>query len=160
MAGQDIPNPGAAGEAAWRAAIGPRADFYLSRFRTMAEKGTKTSWNWAACLLSVFWFAWRKMPVQAVLFALAFIALAAAGAIRPEWLRPTMFASVAVGFITGTYGNHFYRERIAGLTAETSDETALRQKGGVSNVLLAIAIVGFVAAMVLVPMALAPVPAP
>ena len=51
----------AAEEEKWRLAIGPKADLYLTRWRAMAAKNSALSWNWAACLASLFWFAYRKM---------------------------------------------------------------------------------------------------
>ncbi|MGQ0558776.1 MAG: DUF2628 domain-containing protein [Sphingosinicella sp.] len=163
--GTKLPAAGAAEEVVWRVAIGPRTDFYLARWRTMAEKGSKLSWNWAACLLSVFWFAWRRMPGHAALFGAIMVVFAAIGALDPDWLRPSLFASVAVGFGTGSYGNHFYRERTARLVATTAGMEAeprlaeLSRRGGVSMPALIAAIVLFAAAMVGVSMALAPMPA-
>src|SRR5205085_8756730 len=44
------------GEELLAAAIGPNAAWYLERWRAMAAKRSQLSWNWAACLLSVYWF--------------------------------------------------------------------------------------------------------
>ena len=44
-----------------RAAIGPRADYYLRRWREMDAAGKSVSWNWAACFANMFWLAYRKM---------------------------------------------------------------------------------------------------
>jgi hypothetical protein len=58
-------------EEKWRAAVGPRADHYLARWRAMAAKNA-ISWNWPACLASLFWFGYRKMwlPMIGVLVSL------------------------------------------------------------------------------------------
>ena len=58
----------------WRAAIGPNADL-LSR--PLAADGRRRarrcSWNWAACLANLFWFAYRKMWVP--MAAMGFVAI-------------------------------------------------------------------------------------
>ena len=136
-----------------RAAIGPRAEHYLQRWAAMDMSGKKASWNWAACLLNVFWFAYRKMWVPMLAMGLAY--LVATPLIDPAnrtQLRIVMFTLVGLSFLTGTFGNWLYRrhvERLVARTAAGDDEaarTALSQKGGTS---LAAAIVAFIGLTVL-----------
>jgi len=122
-----------------RAAIGPRADLYLRRWRAMDEKGGKASWNWAACLLNTFWFAYRKMWGPMLAMGLALVA--AAPFMDPgnkTLLRILMFSLVGLSFLSGTFGNWLYRRQIERRLAETAamDDAAARaeleKKGGVS----------------------------
>ena len=101
-------------EARLRAAIGPRADFYLKRWAAMDASGRKTSWNWAACLLSVFWFAYRKLWWPMLAMGLAYVV--ATPLIDPAdrtLLRAVMFTLVGLSFLAGGFGNWLYRRRVA-----------------------------------------------
>ena len=72
-----------ANEERLRAAIGPRADYYLRRWREMDEQRRTVSWNWAACLLNLYWFVFRKMWLAAALFVLANIVVSLVPALIP-----------------------------------------------------------------------------
>lgn len=122
-----------------RAAIGPRADHYLRRWAAMDEAGGKASWNWAACLLNVFWFAYRKMWVPMLAMGVAY--LVATPLIDPAdrtQLRIVMFTLVGLSFLTGTFGNWLYRRHVERLVARTTAGDAeaaraeLSAKGGTS----------------------------
>ena len=100
-----------------RAAIGPRADYYLRRWREMDDKGSRTSWNWAACLASGYWMIFRKMWLALVLFILANVAVSAFGMAIPGLGRYTPALLILLTFVTGGYGNHVYRRQIEKLVA-------------------------------------------
>ncbi len=125
-------------EEPWRTAIGPRADFYLGRWRQMEEKGISYNWNWASCLLSLFWFAYRKMWLPLGIFIVANIVVTAIGAASPEPTRVTLMLTIGLTFVTGYFGNHWYRKHVGRLVAEAEplDRAAaleqLARKGGVS----------------------------
>jgi uncharacterized protein YneF (UPF0154 family) len=140
-------------EARLRAAVGPRADFYLDRWKKMDETGRRASWNWAACLLNVFWFAYRKMWVPMLAMGLVYlVATPLIDPANPTQLRIVMFTLVGLSFLTGTFGNWLYRRQVEQLIARTpavDDEAAraaLNEKGGTS---LAAAIGAFVGLTVL-----------
>jgi uncharacterized membrane protein len=130
---------GPANEERLRAAIGPRADYYLRHWRAMDEKEKKTSWNWAACFLNVFWFAYRKMWGPMLAMGLVYV-------IASPFLDPSnktllkIVAGLVIGlsFVTGGFGNWLYRRRIARIVAETTglDADAARAqaaaRGGIS----------------------------
>ena len=138
----------------WRSAIGPNADWYLERWRQIDAKGSPINWNWAACLLSVFWFAYRKMwlPMFALLVANLVLGIVvgalAAGA------QGQLLLAVLLSFVTGSFGNLWYRKQTAKLIADTASlppELALdslRSRGGTSlvgvGVLVALVLVGAV----------------
>ena len=130
-----------------REAIGRNADYYLRRWRDMDARGSKRSWNWPACLLNLYWFAWRKMWGPLALLLVAFVLLGVAGAAAPQAGQLTFFASIGLSFITGAFGNHLYRRKCRRLVQASSDMEAtaaqayLRRNGGVSNLALAIALV-------------------
>lgn len=139
-------------EERWRAAIGPNADHYLGRWRAMAAKSSKLSWNWPACLVNVFWFAWRKMwlPMAATIGVLLLIGLLGSG--DPSG-QVTLLLSIAVSFVTGTFGNYLYRQQTAKLVATTAGTDraatleALRRKGGTSvpALIVSLAVVALIA---------------
>lgn len=115
-----------------RAALGPRADFYLRRWAAMDEGGRKASWNWAACLLNVGWFAYRKMWGPMLAMGLAWLAAAPFLDIaHPNRFRVVAFSLVGLSFLTGTFGNWLYRRQVDRLVARVPEEE-LAAKGGVS----------------------------
>jgi hypothetical protein len=145
---EDAPPPD---EERLRAAIGPRADYYLRHWREMDAKGKSYDWNWAACLLNVFWFAYRKMWGPMVAMGLVYV-------VTSPFLDPahrTAFKIAAVvlvglSFVTGGLGNRLYRARVARIVADTAgldDDAARAQaaaRGGVSLPAALIAVVGLV----------------
>jgi hypothetical protein len=135
-----------ASEERLRAAIGPRADYYLARWRRIAESGKSHSWNWAACLLSVCWLAYRKLWWPMGLTALAFVA--ASPFLDPANLlvfRIAAFSLVGLSFVTGGFGNLLYRRRIERLAASPLALEQLRARGGVSLVAAFAALIGVTA---------------
>jgi outer membrane biosynthesis protein TonB len=134
-----IPPPPPADDEQLAAAVGPKADWYIGRWRTMDEKGSKANWNWAACLASMFWFAYRKMWLGMVLFLVASLVLGILGSASPMAARATLVINILLTFVTGYFGNHWYRMQTERLVAQTAGmeraeglET-LRRRGGVSQ---------------------------
>jgi hypothetical protein len=145
-------------EEKWRVAVGPRADHYLARWRAMAGRNANVSWNWAACLANLFWFAYRKMWLPMAGLIVAVIVLAVIGASGPGAGRVTLLLNIGLTFVTGAFGNHLYRRHVARLVAETSglpraEQLAqLGKRGGVSAPALAIslAVIGLLVLLVMV----------
>jgi len=129
-----------AGEERLRAAIGPRADYYLRRWREMDAKGSKTSWNWPACLASLYWFLYRKMWLAAVVFLLANIVVSMVPAVVPVRNIYVLLLLIGLTFITGAYGNFLYRRQIEKLVAGPATVDELRARGGTSPLALGIAL--------------------
>src|SRR3954466_9241942 len=121
---------GSSNEERLRAVIGPRAEHYLRKWREMDAKGKAYDWNWAACLLNVFWFAYRKMWGPMVAMGLVYV-------VTSPFLDPTnriaikIVAIILIGlsFVTGALGNRLYRARVTRILAEGGDAAA---RGGVS----------------------------
>lgn len=129
-----------AGEERLRAAIGPRADYYLRRWREMDAKGSKTSWNWPACLASLYWFLYRKMWLAAVVFLLANIVVSMVPAVVPVRNIYVLLLLIGLTFITGAYGNFLYRRQIEKLVAGPATVDELRARGGTSPLALGISL--------------------
>lgn len=120
------------------AAIGPKAAWYLAQWQAMDIKRTQFTWNWAACLTNLLWFAYRKMWMPTAVFFLVVVALAVLGMLS----RPLMIAGGVLTILaitaTGALGTSFYRQHVARLVAQTGGmerEQALARlhaKGGVS----------------------------
>ena len=127
-------------------AVGPRAAWYIERWKRMEGKGSSASWNWAACLANLFWFAYRKMWLPMFGVVLAIIVLSVIGAASPNAGKVSLLLNIAITFVTGTYGNHLYRKQTLRLIAETSalarpaQLEALESRGGVSKVAMWISI--------------------
>jgi len=125
-----------------RAAIGPRADYYLRRWREMEESGRPYSWNWPACLLNTFWFAYRRMWAPTIVTALAYlVATPFLDPTRPMRFRIAAFSLVGLSFVTGAFGNLLYRRQTEKLVAGPASLEQLRARGGVSLVLAIAALV-------------------
>jgi hypothetical protein len=121
------------------AAIGPNAAWYLSRWQAMDAKKSQLQWNWAACLCSLFWFAYRRMWVPTVALALVFVALNVLSLLSPTLMAAGGLLSIVAITATGLLGTSFYRQQVSRLVKETAGmerEPALAQlraKGGVSK---------------------------
>jgi hypothetical protein len=119
-------------EEKWSAAIGPKAEYYLKRWREMEAKNSTISWNWPACLANIFWFAYRKVWGPVVILAIAYLVLTAWASARPEAARLVVILTIAISFVTGGFGNHLYRKHVARLVGENHSVERLRERGGVS----------------------------
>jgi hypothetical protein len=134
---------GPANDERLRAAIGPRADYYLRRWREMDASGKSHSWNWPACLFNVFWFAYRKMWWAMAAMALATIV--ASPFLDPHnklYFRIAMFSLIGLSFVTGGFGNLLYRRQVEKLVAGGATPEQLRARGGVSIAATIAAVVG------------------
>lgn len=128
------------------AAVGPNAAYYLDRWAEMDASGKTTSWNWPACMLSLFWFAYRKMwlPMVGVFAASFALSLIAGG--NPQFAKISWLFSIGITFVTGAYGNYLYRQQVEKLIEETAplgrpaQLEALAQRGGVSKIALYLSI--------------------
>ncbi len=136
------------------AAIGPNSGYYLERWRQMDERGATVNWNWPACLLNLFWFAYRKMWLPMIGLVLAFLLLGAIGAAGETAGKATLLLSIGLSFVTGAYGNLLYRKQTHRLIAETAALggpgriAALETRGGTSRVALFV-LIGLFAVLVL-----------
>jgi len=91
------------------------------------------SWNWAACLLSIYWLAYRKMWLLLAAVAAAFVLLSVLGALAPRLGMATFLLTIAITFATGTFGNYLYRKQVNALAGDVSlDRAELAKRGGVS----------------------------
>ena len=121
------------------AAIGPNAAYYLERWQAMDASRKQASWNWAACLASLFWFAYRKMWAPTVILGLVFVALNLLSLLSNAMMIAGGLLSIVAVTATGALGTSFYRQHVRRLVNETGAlerEPALAQlraKGGVSK---------------------------
>ena len=124
-----------------RAAIGPRADYYLRHWREADAKRKMYDWNWAACFANAYWLAYRKMWLGLVLFVIANIAVTALGMVVPALAKYTLVMAIGLTFVTGSWGNGFYRRKIEKMAASDLPTEQLGKKGGTSPIALVIALV-------------------
>ncbi|MGN1097445.1 MAG: zinc ribbon domain-containing protein [Clostridia bacterium] len=121
--------------------IGKERKYYNEKFTFITEADSPACWNWYACL-GWYWYAYRKMPVEAIVFFAAYCILGAIPGIG--WLFK---AGLLVA--NGAFGNYVYLkhiertiDRIESLPVNMR-ESAVREYGGVSGLLLIIAFVLF-----------------
>jgi len=129
------------------AAVGRNAAYFLKHWRQMDARNSSYSWNWAACLLNLFWFAYRKMWWPLIGFFVLFLMLGLVGLAGAAAGKVTLLIQIGFTFVTGGYGNRWYRnqtERLVQQTAGMSPPEALdwvRPRGGVSVPALVVMIV-------------------
>lgn len=135
-----------------QAAVGPNASFYLDRWSQMDVKGSAISWNWPACLFSLFWFAYRKMWLPMAGVFVASLALGMIGGANPEFERVSWLFSIGITFVTGAFGNYLYRQQTEKLIEDTlplgrpAQLEALALRGGVSKLALWVSLAAVIAA--------------
>jgi hypothetical protein len=132
---------GPSNEERLRAAIGPRADYYLRHWREADAKKKLYDWNWAACFANAYWLAYRKMWLGLVLFVVANIAVSAIGMAIPAIAKYTLVMAIGLTFVTGSWGNGFYRRQVEKLAGSDLPTEQLGRKGGTSPIALIVALV-------------------
>ncbi|MBV9883894.1 MAG: DUF2628 domain-containing protein [Sphingomonadaceae bacterium] len=150
-------------EQAVRAFVGPNADYYLGKWRSIAATGKPNSWNWAAFLLNAFWLAYRRMLAPALGVVAAILVLELVGLFAPALFTLTSGLMLAVCAWIGWRGNAMYRAQtdrsLAQARATMPDPQAqaswLQSQGGVSmgsaiGLAVAVGVVWFLLIAVLV----------
>lgn len=138
----------------YRAVIGPKnQDYYLARFQQFDQAGkAATSWHWPAFFVTFYWFLYRKMWINALIyFFLPYIALIPMAIIATvvgdsiEALSGMYIAYLlAIFIIPGVYGNALYyrhcKSQIQDVSRSSKDPQRqlgeLSGKGGTSNIVL------------------------
>lgn len=117
--------------------VGKERAYYNRKFAEINDSGSHASWNWYACL-GWYWYAYRKMPVEAVICFAAYIIL---GAVQPfGWLL-----RLGVLAASGALGNYIYLKHIErtidkiDMLPANMKSGAVKEYGGVSGLLLLIA---------------------
>ena len=137
------------------AAIGSKAQLYLARWQAMDAKRSQFGWNWAACLASLFWFAYRRMWAPAIVLGLVFVALNALSLLSKPMMVVGGLLSIVAVTAAAMLGDSFYRQHVGRLVKQTAGMEQgpalafLRTKGGVSTqavVLLSVIAVAVAAA--------------
>jgi hypothetical protein len=143
-----------------RAAVGPRADYYLRKW----ERSDRGGFNWAAFLLSGVWLPYRKMyRATAILFAAIILETVLEELVFVGWLGMAetpraveSSVSVAICWVCGGFGNKWYLSHVQRLvTASRTDDGAeeerlarLRALGGTSVLGALGSLLAFLIAMV------------
>jgi hypothetical protein len=121
-------------EKLYRAAVGPRADFYVPLFLRFDQAGASgRSWNWSAFFVSFYWFLYRRMFGQWTLYCLLIpIAVALVAAILAQLgVSPVVGDALCLGYAFGLVpltANHLYyraiQQRIAAVREKSRDVAA------------------------------------
>lgn len=119
--------------------IGKERKYYNDKFAIINETGSASCWNWYACL-GWNWFAYRKMPVEAIACFALFMLFGKLGAVG-LLLRAALLA------VCGVFGNYIYLKHIERVIDRIEAypvnmrEAAVKEYGGVSGVALVAAVV-------------------
>ena len=126
-----------------RAFVQKNSDYYLLKWKLMAETFSKTSWNWASFLLGMWWLVYRKMYLYAfLLFLITLI----------TWIPILGWIVALVIWVSmGLFGNYIYGQYVykklkeLSLIAKSNDELRMlaMQKGGTSILAVVVLIVLF-----------------
>jgi type IV secretory pathway VirB2 component (pilin) len=121
-------------EARYRAAVGPRADYYVPRFLSFDRPGgSKASWNWPAFFVTLPWMLYRRMWSTALVVFLISIAIGLVNAFLVPLIGSSLVALVALGtivvysfFLIPIFANALYhahtKRRIAKVTQSGLDD--------------------------------------
>ncbi len=108
------------------------ADYYIAKWKKMAAKDSKVSWNWAAFLAGALWMGYRKMYLYAFIYMLLMLT---------TYIPILGFILALVYWIgLGVLANYLYGkftyDKLVQLKAESSSEEEFKNKvaaaGGVS----------------------------
>ena len=85
--------------------IGANYDFYLKKFKVQEVSESNLTWNWPAFLVSVYWFAYRKLYVHAAIMVAITIVLGFLGGFGT-------LIGLGLSFYVGLNSNAFYRNYV------------------------------------------------
>jgi hypothetical protein len=95
----------------WDRFVSRNTTYYLKIFRDYDNDGMKESWNWAAALFGVGWFAYRKMYKTARAFFFLIIAIETVQIIiiaNSIFFPISVILELALFLYFGATGNHKY----------------------------------------------------
>lgn len=88
--------------ALWRTFIGPRADYYLERFRLFREGTAERfapTWHWPAFGVGWLWYLYRKMYLHAAIFLFGGLLPMVLGAGMVGVVIWNLFAAIAANYL-------------------------------------------------------------
>jgi len=119
----------------WRKFIGPRADYYLDKFRRFRQ-GTQEhfmpTWHWPAFGVGWLWYLYRKMYLHAAIFLFGGLLPMALGAGIVGVVIWNVFAAIAANYLYYMHAKLSLAliERRAGLDEATRDRL-ITDAGGI-----------------------------
>ena len=108
------------------------ADYYIAKWKKMAAKDSKVSWNWAAFLVGALWMGYRKMYLYAFIYMLLMLTtyIPILGFIL------ALVYWIGIGVLANYIYGKFTYEKLKKLKEESSSEEEFKNKvaaaGGVS----------------------------
>ncbi|MCR2823634.1 DUF2628 domain-containing protein [Lederbergia panacisoli] len=89
--------------------VGEKSDLYFRRWETELGEVSKTSWNFSAFFLTVFWAAYRKMYGLAIGILIAFFIIdIIASSTGMNDVLYVLIVWGTVGLFLGLFGNYLY----------------------------------------------------
>lgn len=122
-----------------RAFVDKNYEKYQKKWDKAASKKSKQSWNWAAFIFSLGWFAYRKMYVSATIWISLIILETVASMVFGYPEKYSRLFTLGLAFAAGQVGNTIYGEHAKKQIARVKESlpssdwvSALRSKGGTS----------------------------
>lgn len=124
--------------------VGKKAYFYDKRWKSMDQKGSKTSWNFPAFFLNIFWLGYRRLYKEMFLVMGLFILAEVSFLLFDLEMESMIFVNTGIGLgmgiILALYGNHLYRRNVEKkvhlirntMQSQSEKEALLKTKGGPS----------------------------
>ena len=122
-----VPRSLTAATALWQRFIGPRADYYLERFRAFQQGPTERfalTWHWPAFLVGWLWYLYRKMYLHAGVFLFGGLLPMVIGAGLVGVVIWNIFAAVAANYLYYTH----VRLTVTTIAQRASTDEAVRDR--------------------------------
>ena len=138
------------GEAELQQLVGTKTEYYMPRFRELKVATKKTSWNWAAFLITPYWLMYRKMYAYAAAVLGVDFVISALSNVSNNWFTNSFLPMSLIGayVASGLFANWIYMdflEKKAGQArnmAEPMRSQYLASNGGVNVTAAVLAAVG------------------
>ncbi len=131
--------------------IQKNSDYYISKWKLMAEKNSMISWNWASFFFTGLWLGYRKMIFYGFLYVLASVLFSLPFLGFFLWLAAWISVGIFGNYLYGKYTYEKLKELKLLNPDERNFKTAVIEKGGTSilDVILIIILSFFIYAVMI-----------
>ncbi|WP_297888024.1 DUF2628 domain-containing protein [Sulfurihydrogenibium sp.] len=105
--------------------VGKNADYYIAKWEELGDSG-KVSWNWAAFMFGLLWFAYRKMYPHAFGFMMFSLLLQYIQVVMKTHPVVIGISNILISVAIGMFGNYLYyqyaKKKIKEIKENVQDE--------------------------------------
>ncbi len=87
--------------------VGKNADYYIAKWEELGDN-SKISWNWAAFMFGLLWFAYRKMYPHAFGFIIFSLILQYIQVVMKTHPVVIVVSNIIISVAIGMFGNYLY----------------------------------------------------